>query len=225
MQGFKDAQEFVHATAKVQRVIQQSANRVLRVDEEDGADRRCITHGFVHHAEGLCDFLIEVSDHRELNLNFEIIFYVPHPRDVRVNAVHSHPNRLHVEALEIGVAARELNELSSANRREVRRMREQHDPLAFRGVIGQADHAVRRLGMDLRSGLVNTRDPGNSRLCAHKSPYVSAENEKPTWSCRVGSEIVREVPGQQFERMLGRQQMRGRTGTLILMVRFPTIVA
>ena len=77
------------------------------------------------------------------------------------------------------MATSEFNELSGAYRGEIGGMGEQHHPFAFRRVIGKANHAVRRLGMDLRSGLVNTRDPGNSRLCAHKSPLFQLKMKNP----------------------------------------------
>ena len=94
------------------------------------------------HAEGARNFLVEVRDHRKRDLHVEVLLDVAYPGDVRVNAVNGDADQLHVAAVEVVRVARELYELGGAHWREVGRMREQHHPFAFRGVVAQADDAV-----------------------------------------------------------------------------------
>ena len=161
MQGFEDAQDLVDVAAERQRIIQQRPDNALRVDKEDGAHRGGIAHRFVHHAKRFRHLLIKVRDHRELHLHAEVLFDVAHPGDVRIHAVDGVADQLHVALLEFRVIARELDEFGGADGREVRRVREQQHPFAFGGVVAQLDDAVRGLRLELRRGLIDTRDMGS----------------------------------------------------------------
>ena len=68
---------------------------------------------------------------RELHFHAKVLLDVPDPGDVRIDTVDGAADQLHVALGEVVVALRELDELSGAHRSEIRRMREQHHPLAF----------------------------------------------------------------------------------------------
>src|SRR5262249_55480109 len=120
-----------------ERIIEEGADRVLGINKEDGAHRRRVADGFMHHAESLSDLLIKIGNNREWNLDVKLLLDVAHPGDVRVNAVNGDADRLNVEPLEFLVVTRELDELCGAHRREVRGMREEQHPFALTGVIAQ----------------------------------------------------------------------------------------
>jgi hypothetical protein len=63
------------------------------------------------------------------------------PRDVRGDGIDREADELRAALLELFGAARELDELGRADGREVRGVREEHDPLAL--VVGELQLALR----------------------------------------------------------------------------------
>src|ERR1700729_1616633 len=95
-----------------------------------------------------------------------MLFDVPHPGDVRVNAVDRYADQLHAQRIELRPAPRELYELRRTHRREVRGMGEEEHPLALRCEVAQPDLAVRALRGKVRSRLTQAGQPGSlGRLC------------------------------------------------------------
>src|SRR5688572_8999069 len=140
LQGVEGAQHFVNVAAETHRVVDERAHLLLGVDDEDGADGRRLGRAGVDEPVLLRDLGVEVRDDGEVYLDAEVALDVPYPSDVRRDGIDGEADELRAAPLELFGAARELDELGRADRREVGRVREEHDPLALvvRQQIGRA---------------------------------------------------------------------------------------
>jgi len=92
-----------------------------------------------------------VSNYRERHLHLEVLLYPVYSLDVARVPVDGEPYEPRVELLEALVVYREVVELRGADRREVSRVAEEHEPLALAGeVVGQLELPVG--GDDLKLG-------------------------------------------------------------------------
>ena len=84
------------------------------------------------------------------------------------------PMGLDVEPVPVLLALGELDELGGADGGEVGRVREEHDPLALGGVVGEADDAVSGFGLEVGCELEDAGDAGFGHFfsCAAKDDDV-----------------------------------------------------
>ena len=75
-----------------------------------------------------------------------------------VNAIDRETDRLDVTLLELGGQARELDKFGRADRRKVRRVREQQHPFPSFGELGQGDLAVGAQRLEVRSWVIDARN-------------------------------------------------------------------
>ena len=147
------------------------------LDDEDRANRLRGARAGLEHAVGLRDLHLQVLDHREVDLDalhvlvLDLFLDRAQPRDVRVDAVDREPEQLAVALLELRLHRGEGHELRRADRREVRRVREEHDPLPLE-TLGEIDLPLRGLGLERRGLLADQRQTNWFLIIHLPSPFL-----------------------------------------------------
>lgn len=149
LESVDHADDLVEVTAKVQRIIDHRTDLELGVDEKDASNSGCVGRRLVDHVVESGDFLVEVGDDGELDLDTEVSLDITDPTDVRIDAVNGASDQLDVPGRKFIGASGKLDKLCGANRRKVRRMREQDHP-ATTSPFGKSDRAVGGDGLKVR---------------------------------------------------------------------------
>lgn len=129
LQGFQNAQDFIHVAAHFLGVVHNEAHNALGVDDKDRAD--CVgALALVDHAEFFGNIAAIVGNDRELDVHIEFFLDPFQPLDVGEDLVDGKADEHAVQFLEACVALLEGAELGCAHRGEVCRMAEENEPLA-----------------------------------------------------------------------------------------------
>ena len=139
--------DLVHIPSDFLRIVENSPDTSFSVDHEDRTD--CVRPlAGVDEAERLRD-RAGISDNWELDIDREILADPFLPLDMRKDLIHGEPDELTAERAKLIEALLERDELGRADRREIRRMRKEHEPLA-RKRLGKSHLPVRRLHVHRR---------------------------------------------------------------------------
>lgn len=155
LQSNQRAFDFIEVPAQGERVVNDGADDVLRVDEEDGADGLGIAFAGLDHAVEFGDLHRDVLDEREFHFHvlhplvFDFFLNRAKPGDMAVKPVHRQSDKLGVQVFEFLGHRGESHELGSADRREICGMAEEDFPFSLE-VLGERNRALRAFGLEGR---------------------------------------------------------------------------
>ena len=137
-------------------IINHGPQNTLRIDEKRRPNGRGIAGSGLDHAISVDHLHRQVLNNGEGDINPELIFDGSSPCNMGKTTVDGKPQQLVVQFMEFRKIFGETNKLRSANRREIRRVREKNQSIAF--VIRQLFDAMGRIDFEHGCGFIQPRE-------------------------------------------------------------------
>lgn len=149
LQGHKQTQDLLDVAPIRKGILQNGADLLIRINEENRAYGGGITHAGMDHAIHFCDAHRAVFNDGEGYLHAGIAVNIHDPGKVGCIAVHRETEQLRIEILEVRPGLGKGHEFRGTNGREIPGMGEKDDP--FAPVIRKADRTKGTIGLELGS--------------------------------------------------------------------------